>query len=140
MFRWVLLLVFAIGAPFSMIGLWEGYQTYSQLRRSERAAGTVTVNHLLVDRRDGNDEQAYRPEISFQTARGELVHFTDAAGSLPAEYAVGAKVEVAYEPDAPEHARLLSWKRLWLVPSVLTLAGLLPALIAGALLVKLSRA
>lgn len=140
LFRWALLFVVALGAPFSAIGLWEGYKTYSQLQRSERTRGAITANHLLVDRRDGHDEQAYRAEVSFQTARGELVHFTDSAGSLPADYAVGARVEVAYEPDAPEHARLISWKRLWLVPTLLTLVGALPALVAGALLFKLGRA
>ena len=140
LFRWALLFVLALGAPFAVIGLWEGYKTYAQLQRSESTRGAVTANHLLVDRRDGNDEHAYRPEVSFQTARGERVHFTDSAGSLPADYAIGAAVEVAYEPDAPERARLISWKRLWLVPTLLTLVGTLPALIAGALLFKLGRA
>jgi len=45
-----------------------------------------------------------------------------------------------FDPSDPAHARTTSWKRLWLVPTLLVTVGLLPALVCDAIFRRLSSA
>jgi len=140
LFRWVLAGVLLVGSPFVAIGGWEAAQTSAELRRSVRVQGRVVENRLLTDHRDGLEEHAYVPVIEFQDASGRKRRFTDPAGSLPPDYAVGDLVEVSFNPGDPTHPRIASWKRLWLVPTLLVTVGLLPALVCAAIFRRLSSA
>jgi hypothetical protein len=126
LFRWITLGVFLTTSPFVAIGAQEAYQTHIQLRESELLPGKVIANHLAVDHRDGLEEHAYRPEVTFATRDGTEHHFTDGAGSLPPDYAVGEPVAVLYDGAQPEKSRISSWKRLWLVPTLFIIVGLFP--------------
>ncbi|HET7089811.1 MAG TPA: DUF3592 domain-containing protein [Anaerolineae bacterium] len=57
------------------------------------------------------------------------MRFTDGIGNLPPEYEVGAQVDVLYNPKDVDEARISSWVRLWLAPTLLTFVGTLPILI-----------
>lgn len=140
LFRWVQAGVLLVGLPFSGIGACEAIKTARELEHGLRAQGTVVENRLVSDQRDGIDEHAYVPVVEFRNARGELARFTDENGSLPPDYAVGEHVEVAFDPNAPSHARITSWKRLWLVPTLLIVVGLLPATVCAIVLRRISRA
>jgi hypothetical protein len=129
LFRWVFAGLTLMGSPFAAIGVYEVIQASQDLGHSARARGTVSANRLLVDRRDGNEEHSYQPVIEFRDSAGLSRRFTDPVGSLPPDYAVGDTVELAYEPKDPGHARIVSWKRVWLVPSLLIGVGLLPGLV-----------
>ena len=59
---------------------------------------------------------------------------TSAAGSTAQPYADGEQVRIAYDPQHPENARLLSFLTLWIAPTLLCAAGIL--LSGGALLVR----
>lgn len=139
-FRWVLAAVMLLGSPFLVIGGCEALETRSELARSVRGRGTIAENRLVVDQRDGVEEHAYQPVVQFRDAAGHVHRFTDAAASLPPDYAVGETVEVAFEPRDPAHARIVSWKRLWLVPTLFGVVGVLPTLSCALILRRLSRA
>jgi len=140
LFRWIIAGGFLITSPFTAIGAYEAYQTHAQLREGQRLPGTVIANRLVTDRRDGVEEQAYQPEVSFRSPDGAIHHFTDPAASLPADYAVGDAVTVLYATTQPQSARIASWKRLWLVPTLLIAVGLLPGAIIWVVLLRVSRA
>ena len=140
LFRWVTAGIFLITSPFSAIGAYEAYQTQAELRQSQRLPGTVMANRLITDHRDGLEERAYQPEVSFRSPDGIIHHFTDPAASLPPDCAIGAPVTVLYAVAQPQKARIASWKRLWLVPSLLMVVGLLPGAIAGLVMWRVSRA
>lgn len=134
LFRWITAGVFLVTSPFVVIGAHEAYQTDAQLRESVRLPGKVIANRLVVDQRDGVEERAYRPEVSFQSPDGATHRFTDGAGSLPPDYAIGETVRVLYAASQPENPRIASWKRLWLVPTLFVTVGLLPGVVAGLLM------
>src|SRR5262245_40294525 len=113
LFRWVLAGVLLVGSPFVAIGGCEAVETAGQLERSVRTRGTVVDNHLVVDHRDGLEERAYQPVVEFRDAAGRVRRFSDPAGSLPPDHAVGETVEVFFDAQDPSKARLASWKRLW---------------------------
>lgn len=127
LFRWLLAGVLFVGSPFAAIGGWEALKTASELRRDIRCYGRVVENRVVTDQRDGLQEHAYVPVVEFLDTKGGKRRFTDPAGSLPPDYAVGESVEIAFDPSDPARARITSWKRLWFVPALLVTVGLLPA-------------
>jgi hypothetical protein len=139
LFRWVLAAVFLLGSPFVALGAVEAYRVHAQLSANELVVGTVVANRLVQDRRDGVDERAYQPEVVFRTRDGATHRFTDGAGSLPADYSVGENVTVLTATEAAEGPRIASWKRLWLVPTLFIVVGLLPGSIAWLVLRRVGR-
>jgi len=139
LFRWIVAGVFAAGSPFVVIGGNEALATARELGRGARAEGTVVGNRLVSDRRDGVDEHAYVPEVEFRDLLGHSVRFTDGTGSLPPDYAVGERVQVSFARENPTRARILSWKRLWLAPTIFIVAGLLPGLVVAIVLWRVGR-
>lgn len=140
LFRWVLAGVFLVCSPFIGMGVYEAAQTSSELRRDQRTYGTVVDNRLVTDHRDGVEEHAYVPVVEFRDNAGKTVRFTDPAGSLPPDYAVGERVELAFDSANPNRARITSWKRLWLVPTIFVVVGLLPPAVCALVLWRISRA
>ncbi len=138
-FRWALAGVMLLGSPFAAIGAYEGVRTSQELTRSVRTTGTVVENRLTVDRRDGVEEHAYQPVVEFHDGSGQRRRFTDPVASLPPDYATGTALEIAFDPRDPTQARIVSWKRLWLVPTLLLAVGALPALVCLLVLRRTSR-
>ena len=74
------------------------------------------------------------PTFQFTTRDGRVMTFTSPAGSTAQPYADGEQVRIAYDPQRPDDARLLSFLTLWIAPTLLCAAGIL--LSGGALLVR----
>ena len=122
-----LLIPLVVGAPFLLIGLSQVYRVVQVERNWISAPGTV-VDNVVVARATGG---SYAPVVDFQSLEAGAVRFTDGVGTIPPDYEVGAEVKVLYDPDDVHSARVVSWKRLWLGPTLLICAGLLPVLIAA---------
>lgn len=86
---------------------------------AERATGTVID---LSSRTDSDGDVTYHPVVRFTTAEGRTVQFVSSSGSSPASESEGDRVEVLYDPDDPEDAKLSGFFDLWLWP--LALGGL----------------
>jgi hypothetical protein len=128
---WPFLLIPLIaGAPFLLIGLSQVYRVVQQERNWISAAGTV-VDNVVVARATG---ASYAPVVDFRTMEGKTVRFTDGVGTIPPDYEIGAEVRVLNDPDDVHNAQVVSWKRLWLGPTLLICAGLLPMLIGALVL------
>jgi hypothetical protein len=121
------LIPLVIGLPFLLIGLSEAFESLQLERRWVSTRGTVVDNYWEAFAQGG---AAYVPVVDFQTLDGQAVRFSDGIGSIPPDYQVGAEVQVLYDPDDVHHARVVSWKRLWFAPTLITCVGLLPLLIA----------
>ncbi len=115
-----------VGSPFALIGLSEANQTRQSIDQFVSARGTVVDNSYQTQNIDGNTSGAYFPVIEFKPIDGAGVQFTDGVGALPPDYAIGAQVEVLYDPQDPHHAEINSWKRLWFAPTLLVAIGLAP--------------
>jgi hypothetical protein len=96
------------------------------INRSTEVLGTVVGNSYSTTNDGGTESGAYYPVVEFTGSDGQTVRFTDGAGSLPPDYQIGARVPVLYDPESNPPARIRSWKRLWFVPVLLVVIGLLP--------------
>ena len=80
---------------------------------AERATGTVID---LSSRTDSDGDVMYHPVVRFTNAEGRTVQFVSSTGSSPASESEGDRVEVLYDPDDPEDAKLSGFFDLWLWP------------------------
>ena len=125
--NWLAVLIpLLVGCPFLCIGLSEVYKTAQMISASALARGTVIGNTFRPFAEGG---AAYVPVVELQTHDEQVVRFTDGIGTYPAEYEVGAQVNVLYDPQNVQNARVSSWKRLWFAPTLITSVGALPILI-----------
>jgi hypothetical protein len=122
----VVLFPLLVGCPFLCIGLSEIHKTAQMVNASATAHGTVIGNTYRPFAEGG---AAYVPVVEFQTRDEQVVRFTDGIGTYPAEYDVGTQVNVLYDPQDAQNARVYSWKRLWFAPTLITSVGALPILI-----------
>lgn len=109
-----------ISLPFLGLGVKEVVGVKKMQSEQIRTRGTVVDNLWQAFASGG---AAYVPKVEFVTAGGELVIFTDGTGSIPPDYEPGDQVELLYDPDSPRDARIVTWKRLWLVPTILISVG-----------------
>jgi len=133
----ILVFVAICSLPFFGVGLYEAFENYGETVNFVRTEGTVAGNSYQTLTEDGVTSGFYLPEVEFLLADGRKIRFTDKAGSLPPDYEKGAKVDVLYDPKNPETARINSWKRVWLAPSIFMTVGLLPLIIAAVILHRL---
>jgi hypothetical protein len=134
---WAFILIpLLAGIPFLLVGLSEAYKTLQLEHSYVSTRGTVVDNvwHAFAD-----GGAAYVPVVDFETRDGEVVRFQDGIGSIPPDYQVGAEVTVLYDPDDVQNARVTSWKRLWLAPTLITSVGLLPILVTVAVVLVVAR-
>jgi hypothetical protein len=128
---WPFLLIPVVaGAPFLPIGLFQVYRVVQQERIWVSTRGTVVDNAVVACATGAS----YAPVVDFRTAEGRTVRFTHGVGSIPPDYEIGAEVKVFYDPTDVQNARVVSWTRLWLGPTLLISSGLLPVLIAALVL------
>lgn len=128
--KWPILgLLLLVGLPFVATGLYEANQSRQELSSFARAVGAVVDNSYRATEDNGTTSGAYYPVVEFKPADGRPVRFTDGVGSFPPDYDVGEQVDVLYNPADDFEARINSWKRLWLAPTLLTTVGALPIFI-----------
>lgn len=103
-------------------GIWFGAAHFNFVRAAERASGVVTK---IVGKRGARGMTLYHPVVRFRPAEGvdEFV-FTAKPGLWPSPFAVGDEVTVAYDPDAPEQAMIVSFWTLWFLPAAMAALGL----------------
>lgn len=129
-FQWIAgLVLLLICIPFLSIGAYEAVSTQQQLNTFVATRGTVVDNSYYTTVNDGITSSAYQPVIEFTPADGKKTRFTDSIGSEPPDYEVGDQVDVVYNPKNVKEARINSWERMWLAPTLLISIGLLPILV-----------
>ena len=124
--------VLLVGLILLGLGLFDLGGTVAFLTRAERTEARFAG---AVARSGGNHGGTFLyPTFQFTTRDGRVMTFTSSAGSTAQPYADGEQVRIAYDPQQPEGARLLSFLTLWIAPTLLCAAGLL--LSGGAVLVR----
>lgn len=123
-----------IGLFFTIIGaivIFAGWlwQHSTRERLNTMISGTGTIVELIEVDRPGETPNYY-PIIEFQTQTGEIIRFEGKTGVSENTYRVGQQVDILYDPQFPQDARIDSWFELWLPPLVVILLGS-GALVAG---------
>jgi uncharacterized protein DUF3592 len=135
----IVLILAIVGLPFFCVGIYEAFQNERQLANFVLTDGTVVDNHYSTVYDGTNETGAYQPVVEFFTADNNKIRFTDGAGSLPPDYETGEHVKVLYNPEKPKEARINSWKRMWLVPTLFCVISSLPVLTFGLWMVLFGR-
>ncbi|MDA9439870.1 hypothetical protein XH98_12165 [Bradyrhizobium sp. CCBAU 51745] len=126
------LLVLLVGLTLLGRGLFDLGDTIAFLARAEQTEARFVG---AVARSGGNHGGTFlHPTFQFTTRDGRVMTFTSPSGSTAQPYADGEPVRIAYDPQRPGDARLLSFLTLWIAPTLLCAAGLL--LSGGAVLVR----
>jgi len=124
--------VLLVGLILLGLGLLDLGSTVAFLARAEQTEARFSG---AIARSGGNHGGTFLyPTFQFATHDGRVITFTSSAGSTAQPYADGEQVRIAYDPQQPEDARLLSFLTLWVAPTLLCAAGLLLA--GGAALVR----
>jgi hypothetical protein len=123
------IIVFAVSLPFLIIGITGIFQAKQAADQYTRSPGKVVGNDYLgiTDLEDSTRTSwAYYPVVRFTSDSGQEFTFTDGVGTYPPEFEAGEIVEVLYDPEQPQQAKIDSWKRVWFAPFWISGIGLLP--------------
>lgn len=106
--------------------------TYTQsayfVSRARLTTGTVVSLFASVD--TDTNSTYYCPQISFTTTTGQTVNFGADTCSAPPAYQVGDLVNLYYDPQNPQNARMKSFGAQYLLPLSYLVAGL-PLVLLG---------
>jgi Protein of unknown function (DUF3592) len=124
--RWAPRLFAGIGAVLIVVAAVMAVFTARFVATAERTEGTVID---LSRSEDSEGSVTYSPVVRF-TADGRTIQFTSSSGSSSPP-SVGDRVEVLYDPDDPDDARLSGFLDLWLFPLVAGAIGIACGAIGG---------
>jgi len=112
-----------VGVGLLMIGiaLFFLIRVRTFINISEKTQGTVILNLYKADSEGGG---GYTPVFEFRTLQGKKVEFSGNLQTNPPQFKVGQTVEVLYDPEDPEEARINRGFNLYFVPAFLGLFGL----------------
>jgi hypothetical protein len=105
---WAPRLFAGIGVLLLAVAAVTAFLTFRFVAGSDRADGTVVD---LVESYDSEDDTtSYYPVVRFETADGRAVRFESGVSTSDD---VGDGVEVLYDPDDPDDAKLAGFFNLW---------------------------
>ena len=113
-------IIFAIvGAALLVIGVVVFSRTRRFLATAVSAQGTVLemIQRTSKDR-EGAVSTVWAPRVRF-SASGQTIEFESKVGSSPPRYKEGDTLEVKYDPQDPNNARVAAGSSMWLVPVLL---------------------
>jgi hypothetical protein len=118
----IVLTAFAvIGSTCLVGGAYLARDSFALLATAVRAEGRVAE---LEYQRSSDGGGTYKPVVRFRPEGAEEIEFRGTVGSNPPSFRKGEAVEVLYDPQAPERARINSFGQLWFVPVLLGVFGL----------------
>ncbi len=110
------------GVALLLAGAWFGFANITFLQKADRAPGVVTE---IVGQRGARGAMLYYPVVRFQpSGRSTGIVFKAKPGLWPSPFDTGDRVVVAYDPDDPDDARIVSFWMLWFLPGIMILFGL----------------
>ncbi|MEQ7128677.1 DUF3592 domain-containing protein [Actinopolymorpha sp. B11F2] len=126
-----------VGSILLVVTVWVVVSTVSFLSSAERLDGKVVELTEQTSSSSGSNGSgtAWYPTVEF-TVDGETYSFQSSQGSNPPAYEVGDTVEVAYDPDDPNDARLASVGAAYFVPLITGGLGIVFTPIGVTLFVK----
>jgi hypothetical protein len=113
----ILAIALLAGAPLMFYGFVQLSETYNTVKNSTFTRGRVIKTVQI--------EGGFYPMVRLETNQG-AVRFTDRSGSQQPEFRDGEDLDVMFPQYEPQKGRIYSWKRVWLIPTLTTLGGVIP--------------
>lgn len=129
----ITVVVFLLGL-LMLFGAWGDYtNTQSFLATAIKTEGTV----IDLDSRLGSKGSVtYAPVIEFKDSQNIMHQVTSDMSSNPPDFARGQKVEVRYQPQNPQNAKIDDFWELYIAPLLLGIVGTVLTLITGTILFR----
>ena len=118
----ILGLVFGfVGFILAALALFFWLRTRAFLGTAQKAQGTVI---RMVYSRDSDGGGGYAPVYTFRTMSGQVIEVADNISTNPPQFKEGQIIDVLYDPENPNKARINKWFNLYFVPMLLGFLGL----------------
>lgn len=108
-------LILAIGLLIAAIGIARAFKTITFLNNSRRAVATVVDFNVTKD----SDGDSYTPIFEFTTDDGLKMTIDYPISSSPAGWSIGEEAMVAYDPERPGEAKVMTFLASFGVATVL---------------------
>jgi hypothetical protein len=79
----------------------------------------------MVFSSDSDGGGGYSPVYRFRTLEGQEIEAGENLRTNPPQFKVGQTIDVLYDPDNPQKARIKKWFNLYFLPALLGFLGLL---------------
>jgi hypothetical protein len=116
------LIFLGIGAIQLGLGVFFFVRTRRFLRTAVEATGTIVE---LLESSGSEGGTVYQAVVEFQTADGRSIRWQEAMASNPPAGQQGDQLLMKYDPVNPQRARIAKATRLWFLPGLFGLLGLL---------------
>jgi len=127
--------VFTLIGAGMLIGTFFIHKNTSEfIEKSIETQGTVI--ELLESHSSSSSDYSitYKPLVQFTDNKGTQIQFLSSTSSNPPSYSVNEKVEVIYNPESPNKAKIKSFFSLWGGATILGILGLVFFIIGGSII------
>lgn len=107
----ILKYLFSIVGLGLLVGTYYVYKNTGDFLKSSQVANGTVIE--LVSSTSDNSSTLYRPTIEFLTDEGKSIQFTSDVSSNPPSYSKGETVEIYYQTDSPQRAKIKGFFSLW---------------------------
>lgn len=111
-----------VGMLLFAIGIFILIHTRIFMDKAQEVKGTVI---RMVYRRGSDGGRGYSPVYQFRTITGQTIEIADGMSSNPPMFTEGQSVDVLYDPENPNRARIKKWSSLYFVPLLLGGLGII---------------
>jgi hypothetical protein len=105
-----------VGGLLFAIGLFLFIRTRIFLGKAQEVQGTV-IEMIWSSSSDGGG--GYSPKYQFRTISGQMITVQDSLSSSPPMFQVGQTIDVLYDPENPQDARIKKFWSLYFVSILL---------------------
>lgn len=111
-----------VGFILTALAVFFLVRTRSFMENAQQAEGTV-VNMVYSHSSEGGG--GYSAVYRFRTITGQEVEVRDNLSSNPPQFKVGQTIDVLYDSENPQNARIKKWFNLYFLPMLLGFLGIL---------------
>ncbi len=121
-----------VGGLLAAIGVFILIRTRIFIGKAQEVKGTVIQ---MVYSRSSKGGGSYSPVYEFRTIDGQTIVVADSMSSNPPMFKEGQVIDVLYDPENPQKARIKKWLSLYFAPLLLGGMGLIFGGVGVALLI-----
>jgi hypothetical protein len=111
-----------VGGLLAVIGVFLFIRTRMFISKAQEVKGTVI---RMVYRHSSEGGGGYSPVYQFRTITGQTIEVQDGLSSNPPMFHEGQIIDVLYDPENPQKARIKKWLSLYFVSILLGGLGLI---------------
>ena len=111
-----------VGGLLAAIGVFLFIRTRIFISKAQEVQGTVI---RMVWRSGSDGGGGYSPVYQFRAISGQMITVEDSLSSSPPMFQEGQTIDVLYDPENPQDARIKKWMSLYFVSLLLGGMGLI---------------